>query len=663
MTVNILSLARSKIGKMEETVKGEWHGACPFCSSTHDAFMCWPDVGNFYCRKCGKEGWNIQFVMWTQGKSWSEAQAILGISSNGNGKHAVSNSEIAYVTRKHYADHKSIPESVLIKAKFQEIETYQGRPAMKYPTYDKDGKEWWRVRFMDGKSPKYKPVVVKNETTGEMIKVPAVWYRLQQAKGMSNSAGKPMVTVNGETSVLVAQHYGIPAICKTGGENVLPPHLLSELQVAYENSRPREIYIALDCDEKGVTTAKAIEKQLSEGKWLPTIIDLGFADKGDFADFCKLHTQDSAERLDGLVSASKPLSLNMHEASKSFTSNLVNRIAPEGKILVNPFKVLHHLGGDAEFMHPKRLSYFFSMSGHFKTAFWETIVDSWVQGGFSGIVDGQEFTKEDYHMRRTLRVVGGALQGKGKSKNNKLVAVTYRDVVRFNIHMQEERDNTPVPMRQGLDTFAGANGQSKLDTLVSIDKFVQSWIGHIEYVPYIFYLEDRIAFMRDWINKRRASGRTVEFAVFDYIQAMFVKSNDGGIHNYQYAAGLMKQFAIEMCIHVIAISQVNTEPSKQAKADNKRLATHDMHFVNENDCNLAIGLNFYYAKQTYDNGIEKTDYSGKPIVDHKILEDTKYIAAIVSVLKNSHGPKGMVQMPCDAKHLRWVDGNWGKDEN
>ena len=647
----ILSLARTKIGNLREKKAGsnKWHGACPFCTSDDDGFICWADTGNYWCNTCGEKGFSIQFVMKTQDKTWKQAEAILGIDNNSNGKHAVSNSEINYHSRAHYAAVKGIPESVLINAKFSEIETYQNRPAMKYVTYDKDHKEWWRVRFMDGKKPKYKPVL-----TG----TPAVWYRLQQAKGMSNKSNKPMVIVNGETSVLVAQHYGIPATCKTGGEAALPAHLLEELQDAYKNSRPRELLIALDCDKAGRTTAKSIEEQLKAGKWKPAVIDLGFADTGDMADFCQLHTQDSRKALDELVSALKPLSLNAHDASAAFTNYILNAKAPEGKILVNPFRVLHRLGGDAEFMMPKRLTIVMSMSGHGKTAFWETIVDSWLQYGHSGIVDGPEFDADDYHIRRIMRNSGQVVKGLSANEDRRLPTVTYSDITSHKVYLQEKRDKVITALRHGRDMFAGELGKRRVATFEYADKYTRSWPGHLEYVPYMPYLENKIAFMTDWISKRRASGKTVEFAVFDYIQLMNCAHNPTTNNKYQYSLGLMKQFAIQNNIHVIAVSQVNKQPSKQAKENNKRLMVSDMSYVNDNDANLTIALNFYYGAKLDEYGKPVLDYNGEEIIERKLLQDGTN-AALVDVLKNTHGQVMPTKMVCDLAHLRWIDKLWG----
>lgn len=649
----ILSLARQRIGNLRELKAGsnEWHGACPVCSSDDDGFMCWPESGNYWCRSCGVTGFSTQFIMMTQGKSWGEARAILGLDTSSNGKHPVSNSEIAYKSRDHYAAGAGLPESVFIKAKFSEIETYQNRPAMKYPTYDSAGNIHYRVRFMDGKSPKYKPIGVD---------VPIVWYRLQQALGMSNKTQQPLIIVNGEVSTLAAQHYGIPAICRTGGEMKLTDDLIAELQIAYKNSRPREILIALDCDDAGRKTAKAIETQLKDGKWIPTIIDLGFSDKGDFNDFTLLYTNDSSKRLQSLLSASKPISYNVKDAGKELESAIVNKVAPQGRILMLPFKPLHSLGGNAKFMKAKELTMIGSTSGHFKTSFWETMVDDFLPRGLSGICDAQEFGSQTYRLRRILRFSGRTIKGLDKKDDVFLTSVSYDEITEYGMHLQEIENNVPTFMRQAKNPFAGATAKAKLDTIDYIDNMIQQWVGHLEYVPEgMMFIEDRIVFMTNWVQERRASGKSVEFAIFDYVQLMMSRTNPKGINPYQWIVNLMKRFAIDNNLHVIVISQVNKQPSKDMKATNRRMGVGDLAWINDNDANLTIILNFYYVPQTDSDGEKVTDWNDDDIIERKILRPSGYTAAVVDVLKNSHGKPAPIRMPVDAKHLRWIDSTWG----
>jgi len=60
---------------------GEWHSACPGCGGT-DRFHVWPEqnegAGSYWCRKCGKGGDGLQFLMDFEGCGFKEACERLG---------------------------------------------------------------------------------------------------------------------------------------------------------------------------------------------------------------------------------------------------------------------------------------------------------------------------------------------------------------------------------------------------------------------------------------------------------------------------------------------------------------------------------------------------------------------------------------------------------
>jgi len=147
----------------------------------------------------------------------------------------------------------------------------QMRHALKFVT--KGGE---RYRFIDGLYPAYKPV-----KTGYK----ACWYGLDKAIAQATKTNQPLILCNGEISTVVAQHYGLAACAKTGGEAVLPNELLEELKAKWQG----KVVLAYDCDATGRKTAKDVNTQLPDA----TLIDLGLTDAGDLADFCRLYTLDS----------------------------------------------------------------------------------------------------------------------------------------------------------------------------------------------------------------------------------------------------------------------------------------------------------------------------------------------------------------------------------
>jgi hypothetical protein len=84
--MNVLDQASKKVSlhKASGTNGGEWQGPCPGCGGV-DRFHVWPGQnqgnGGYWCRGCGKNGDNIQFLRDFEGLSFREACAQLGVSA------------------------------------------------------------------------------------------------------------------------------------------------------------------------------------------------------------------------------------------------------------------------------------------------------------------------------------------------------------------------------------------------------------------------------------------------------------------------------------------------------------------------------------------------------------------------------------------------------
>jgi DNA primase len=65
---------------------GEFAGPCPFCGTGNDRFNVWPTPlhGNprYWCRQCGRKGDAIQYLMDRDGRSYTSACALLGLSGS-----------------------------------------------------------------------------------------------------------------------------------------------------------------------------------------------------------------------------------------------------------------------------------------------------------------------------------------------------------------------------------------------------------------------------------------------------------------------------------------------------------------------------------------------------------------------------------------------------
>lgn len=208
-----------------------------------------------------------------------ELAILLGLQVTKQGQ--VEDSLRPYRGLEEYAELHGVHADYLRKNGWSDVVTYQGRPALRFKTATGD-----RWRFIDGKKNKYTSVSGYKST----------WYGSVNALANARRGLNVLVLCNGEISTLVGQSYGVPALCFTGGsERGIPADLLPQIEAW---SKEFQVLIVLDCDDKGVKGARDIKKQLPDA----TIIELGLGDKGDLADFCKLHQYESLRQLLSLQS-------------------------------------------------------------------------------------------------------------------------------------------------------------------------------------------------------------------------------------------------------------------------------------------------------------------------------------------------------------------------
>lgn len=193
----------------------------------------------------------------------------------------VENSKRAYNSLEDYAKVKGVPSEVFTRAGWI-LTNHQGRPALEFPTIS--GK---RYRFLDNHPTE---AAFKSEYGYQRC-----WYGLDRAINMAKATNAPaLVIANGEPSVLVAQHFGIPAFALTSGEGNAPTNdLMLELQSKWKG----DLIVALDCDKTGRKGAENYRRTLTSAGYRFRIVDLGLEDKGDLADLCKLYTNDALDAL------------------------------------------------------------------------------------------------------------------------------------------------------------------------------------------------------------------------------------------------------------------------------------------------------------------------------------------------------------------------------
>lgn len=654
--IDMLSLVggASSLKKIANTRGGEYAGSCPFCGGS-DRFRVWVEDNTWSCRQC--VGYDLQpqdaitYVQRRDNCTFLEACQKLGIKTvDSDGRTVARDSKHEYRNLAHYAQTKGVPVEVFTAYHWQD-DTYQGRKVIKYPTYGKRNgsvETYHRVRFIDGQKPVYKPI-------GE--DVPLVWYGLKTAIEMAQANELPIVLCNGESSTLIAQHYGVPAFCKTGGENVIPADLLDYLKKHWQG----QTLIALDCDKQGRDVAAKIKaNQLPDA----VVIDLQLTEHGDLADFCQLYEREAMPRLIGLIPQPEPTT--SAEAIAYVRQVAAKQLVTHGRILTMPYKILHDLGGLCRYLPPKKMSLFFGMSGHGKTSFVEPMMEYWAQRGNNGIFDGREFSPAEYEFRRIQRYSGQVYEREDGTSYT-LTPASYTDFMAHQKHLQEIEEETPAFLRDGKPLTQAQN-----DTVQWVDKMVGQWVGCIQYAPHKTYLDDLepngdapvtleqaatdsrfglLTWAKMYIETHRAQGKHVDYMIFDYMQLYSLRNERGQLGAMQQALYMIKDFAVKMSIHAIVLSQVNKSADSKQRGMNKPLTVADMNYINDAPANLTISLNVAYVESA------ELDWQGDAQMVKRQLPNGKF-AGMVNVLKNSMERTGMVLQQVDFAHYRWLDAGY-----
>lgn len=197
---------------------------------------------------------------------------------------------VPYRSLAEYADKHGVEEAVFTAAGWKQGEATNPdpndrrmRPCFIYPVA---GGAHHRVRFTDGEKPKFKWIEKG---------VPACWYGLERAVKKAKELNSPLVIVNGEPSVIVGQHFGVPACSTTRGENGVDEELLAELRKHWDG----RVIIAYDCDGAGRAATKKLAAQLKS--FVVSEVDMQLGNKGDLADLCRLFGEHTFEHLQSLA--------------------------------------------------------------------------------------------------------------------------------------------------------------------------------------------------------------------------------------------------------------------------------------------------------------------------------------------------------------------------
>jgi len=203
-----------------------------------------------------------------------------------------------YKNLEEYATMQGAPVEIFKEAWVSEG-THQNRPALCFPMKSPDKKVQKQYRFLDGKKPKW---------IGQRG-FKRCWYGLNDMARLGTTfAEHPLVICNGAASVLVAQHHGVPAVAIPGGENAnIPDDLIQQLREWIGDDPAPPMLVAMDCDAKGRKVGREMANNLREAGFDAKAVDLGLGNKGDLAQFCKLHGEFSIGELEKLPPVTEKL--------------------------------------------------------------------------------------------------------------------------------------------------------------------------------------------------------------------------------------------------------------------------------------------------------------------------------------------------------------------
>lgn len=487
----------------------------------------------------------------------------LGVQK-GDGRAAIDNTKRAYLSIEDYADAHGIPAAFLESAKWVPV-THKDRPALEFQTAT--GK---RYRFLDDQQPVY---ISEYGYT-------ACWYGLTRAITIANQQNTDAIVLcNGEISTLAAQYHNVPAFAMTSGEKAISDSLLSELNHEWSG----RIIIALDCDDKGRKVAQTIKAQLPNSE----IVDLKLSDKGDLADFCKINTHDSLPNLLRLSTTQNPKDdVNPHATNQNRSDMVREQLrlkimgdAPvKERAFAFPLKTMRKFGGFMRNCVTGKVTLIAGGTGTGKTQLLETFCDQLNVRGVNGLWFGAEWSKEEMEMRRVQRY-------------SKAPHVTYDNIQEHLTYLGYQADGVPDSQNSGTKLT-----DAQIESYHKASAYLNTWRGTMECFNGHNTLEETFADMTVAVERECRQNRLILFVVFDYVQLLKAKSWDNSVNRYEYAFECVKQFAIDMNLHVFMTTQVNKQASAESKG-NKSLNAEAAHYIRGDKANLFLILDRQYTQE------------------------------------------------------------------
>lgn len=541
-----------------------------------------------------------------EGGSLYQLAKIMGVEivGDGSGNNGAVETLIAYRDLAHYAEVQGVIEETFKAWEWRYEMHWCGqnnkeRPALTYMT--KGGRRW---RYIDGLKPKY-----ANETG----KWKPCWYGLNFALDMLKNFQNPtLVLCNGEPSTIVGQCFGVPAVCAPGGERQLGDELIQELTRAMQAKQlPLNVWIVYDCDKQGRDASAKVQKQLQAAGWNAHALDIKLGDKGDLGNYCKLHGDDAYMQLQRIAEY-EPLAPNGILSSADVARMAIANIGKVtmGEPLIFPFKAFHKFGGNCRVMAAGEVAVFAGISGGGKTTFAECLTEPLIQRGKRGLWDGKEWNAQKMHARRIQRLTG----------------ITTEQQKLYEVWKYERSNGIPESDCEGV----ALTQQEEQAYLAASDYIATKYVGRIDYMPQVPYLEDTLGLMSERLAYYRRRREPVSFAVFDYVQLWKMRTvNNAPSNLFEYAFDVVKDWTLTENIASFVLTQSTKEATEKVKVHDSTylLTSADAQYIRDDKSNLMITLTPQYEEN------RNQMHNGKAA-----LRKLPYIVA--RAVKNSDGIEG-----------------------
>lgn len=469
-----------------------------------------------------------------------------------------------------YAMVKGVPETAFTDMQWKSaLTTVKGRPAIEFPT--RGGLRW---RFVDGNAPYFISEAGYRRC----------WYGLQKAIDMATTTHTPLIFCNGEPSVIVGQYYGLPVTTITSGENgQYPPELITQLKDAYSG----EIIIALDCDYKGSSSALKLKGQLSAAGFTVKAVDLLLDDKGDIADFCKLHKQDAIkviqtapeltaikETLPTQPMLSIPAVSYISDigALQAYMDEINGDVAPQIPPMINPYTFLHPFGGLGHIIPAGKLLYFVSVSGGTKTIGFETGWEANQERGIHNIVYSPEWVDD----RGAIEMAARSVQRAG--------GVTMNDMLLNSLYQQEQLFKMRSQAGKALPSRVISHSLAMAGRL-------QQRPGRVFYIKESGLSAEKLCMQIEAIcDLEAANGIVVRSLWIDFAQLLWLeRPESSGRLWIEAAMGLIKDTCRRKNLVGFISSQMRKDDAEIAKNGGK-LSADMMQWLSDQQANFVMAF-------------------------------------------------------------------------